>query len=116
MFKRAIAVSVLAVSLGGAAAVPASASTSPSACSTRVEHTYSVTSRGTQSWTYLDKRTCGRDYTEYEHRVTLSYTGAYSIEDLWKTEKPYPHWHSVEHLQSWSKTGTFSDKWVTRVG
>jgi hypothetical protein len=73
----------------------------------RTTHTYShtVTSAGSQSWTWTTRYACGRNYRKWEHRVSASYTGSWYVEDVYRDEMRYPHYWQHTHKDAHSKTG-----------
>lgn len=92
--------------------VPAGAT----ACVTTHSYAHTVTSRGSQSWTWVTKRACGRDYQKWEHRVSRSYTRAHSDEQLYRNEYAYPHYRQHEVLNSWTAKGTHTIKITNTAG
>lgn len=109
--KAALAAMTVLSALAIVPAVAGAASASTS-CSHTVTHAYSRTALGTQSWTAITKDACGRNYNEWETRVTHSYTGASSVEHLSKDMYSYPHYHETVELQSWTARGTYSIRWT----
>lgn len=75
-------------------------------CTTSHSYSHSVTARGTQTQTWIVKHTCGRDYTETEHHVTHSRTGATTDMHFVKDMYRYPHWWKHETTRSVSAKGT----------
>lgn len=100
----------LGITTGGVA--PANAAT----CTNTHSYSHSVTSRGTQTQTWTAKHKCGRDYTENEHRVTHSYTGAVTDMRMTKVMYAYPHWREHRVTESVSKAGTVTVRTVNTSG
>ncbi len=83
-------------------AIPASAAR----CTTTNTHTYSISSRGSQTWTNRHKVACGvGNFDEWTHRYSLSYTGAHSTANTYKDDDNRLWW-SHEHMVSVSKADT----------
>ena len=74
-------------------------------CRSTTTHTHTVSSRGTVSDRTTLKKACGRNYDEWSHGWSHSFTGASSTFHLYKDED-YPHFTQVKVTRSVSKTGT----------
>lgn len=106
--RSRVAAVVLAAGVATSGVALPAVAASAASCTTTHASSYSRTAKGTQSWESRTEYRCSKRYREWSHRVTQSYTGAYSVADTYKDAWQYPHWQSWETLQSWTKRGTYS--------
>ncbi len=117
MIRTRIAATVLTLgTLAGVATITSgTAHAATLTCKTTNTYSRSVSALGTVSEHWLTKHACGRNYTEWEHGDTVSYTGATSVFHWVKTEN-YPHWVKTQWRHSVSKSGTVTNTVTTTSG
>jgi hypothetical protein len=114
--NRIIAGILTAATIGGTVALTGgTAMAATVTCKTTLTHSHSVSSKGTVTDHTTLKKACGKNYDEWEHGYTNSYTGASSTFHLYKDED-YPRWTETRVTRSVSKKGTVTNTTVNSSG
>lgn len=105
------------VALGGTVALGSTASAATAtACTSTNSYTHSVSAKGSVSYTWKVKNACGRNYQEWMHGWTRSYTGASTTWHEYRNELRYPCYVQTKWTHSVSKTGAQSNRVTTTSG
>lgn len=107
---------LLAMSAITAGTIVSAGTASAATCTTTHTYTHKTTSLGSQSWEWVTRTACGKDYQRREKLISDSYTGSHYTEIVVRDEMNYPHYVEQTWKDAFSKKGVETRTYVRKTG